>query len=466
MPRLRVVRFWVAAAAIVSVVGSLVAAAASADAPAPSKFRIRTLVKDLENPTSFAFTPDRRIFILEKAGVVKVFDHGRLDEFADLRDAINNVDDRGLLGIALDPDFKRNGWIYLAYTAELDRRHPDSLKPLRPASGAVIRLRARRDNPDLADLRSEQTLLQHLPTPGAWHSIGDIAFDAKGRLIVGMGDGSPYWPHDLNPATGGASALDAQNLDSPNGKLLRVDRNTGRGVADNPFYVSANPNAVRSKVLAFGLRNPFRFSVDPRSGDVWIGDPGSDAWEELDRVPASWSRDSATRELDFGWPCYEGGPDGKLLRQSAMVNVAACRRRFYQQATPAAVAPEYAYHMNGSAIIAGPVLEGGGVPKQLRGGVLFGDFVHSNVLVFRDGAVTALGQPSWWQSPVRFGIAPNGAITWVTFFTGQLREAIYQAPPSDSTGGSWIWAAAGGTGAAAALLGLAIVAIRRARRAT
>lgn len=465
MPRLGVVRVWVAAAATVLAVGSLVAAAASAKSPAPSEFRIRTLVRNLENPTSFAFAPDGRIFILEKAGVVKVFDHGRLAEFADLRDAINNVDDRGLLGIALDPNFGSNGWIYLAYTAELDRRHPDSLKPLRPASGSVIRLRARRDNPDLADLHSEETLLQHLPTPGAWHSIGDIAFDPKGRLIVGMGDGSPYWPHDLNPATGGDSALDAQDLDSPNGKLLRVDRNTGRGVPDNPFYVSAKPDAVRSKVLAFGLRNPFRFSIDSRSGDVWIGDPGSDAWEELDRVPADWSRDSAARELDFGWPCYEGGPNRKLLRQSAMINVAACRRRFYQRASPAAVAPEYAYHMNGSAIIAGPVLYGAAVPKQLRGGVLFGDFVHSNVLVYRDGAVTALGRPSWWQSPVGFGIAPNGAIAWVTFFTGQLREAIYRPPPSDSADGSWIWAAAGGIGGVA-VLGLAIVAIRRRPRPT
>src|SRR4051812_10762659 len=171
MQRLLVVRFSLAAATIV-VVAALVAAVAGAGAPAPSEFRIRTVVKGLENPTSFAFAPDGRIFISEKAGVVKVFDQGRLAEFADLRDAINNVDDRGLLGIALDPDFRRNGWIYLSYTAELDRAHPDSLKPLRPASGAVVRLRARRGDPDLADLRSEQSLLQHLPTPGAWHSIG------------------------------------------------------------------------------------------------------------------------------------------------------------------------------------------------------------------------------------------------------------------------------------------------------
>src|SRR5207244_9188271 len=99
---------------------------------------------------------------------------------------------------------------------------PDQLKPLHPAGGTVIRLRSSTD-PGLADLSSIHTVLDGLPTPGAWHSVGDLAFDADGNLLVGMGDGSPHFPHDIGPTPGGESALDAVDLNSPNGKLLRVD---------------------------------------------------------------------------------------------------------------------------------------------------------------------------------------------------------------------------------------------------
>jgi glucose/arabinose dehydrogenase len=181
--------------------------------------------------------------------------------------------------------------------------------------------------------------LDDLPTPGAWHSIGDLGFDGQGRLLVGMGDGSPYWPKDVGPSRRGQTALVALDLDSPNGKLLRVDPATGHGVPDNPFYVRDQPDSVRSKVLAYGLRNPFRFHVDADSGDIWIGDPGSYMWEELDRVPKTWS--AGRGDLNFGWPCYEGG-NGDLVKQSAMVTVPACERRFYSQAHPRVAAPDYA----------------------------------------------------------------------------------------------------------------------------
>jgi glucose/arabinose dehydrogenase len=434
-----------AAAAVCVIVGVLALGTPSAFAKPPKGFVTRTLVRGLTDPTAFAFAPDGRIFIGEKAGVVRVFDHGRLEEFADLRGEINNYDDRGLLGLALDPKFAENGWVYVGFTKDLRPGDPDKLHP---AGGAVIRLRASRAHPDVGDLSSRQTILDDLPTPGAWHSVGGLAFDRQGRLIVGMGDGSPYFPQDIGPTKRGETALVALDLDSPNGKILRVDRDTGRGVPDNPFYVAAHPGAVRSKILAYGLRNPFRFSVDQRTGDIWIGDPGSSFWEELDEVPAHWS--DPKRELDFGWPCYEGG-SGHLIPQPAMVSVPECKRRFYSSSDPPAAAPMNAYHLKGSAIIGGPVYDGSTYPKSYRGKVFFADVIHDVFFTFEHGHASMFGSPGGADTPVDIAMTPGGNIAYAAFGAGQVRVILNVSAPA-SAGGSANWIAIlVGLGVAAAL---------------
>jgi len=416
-------------AAISIILGGLALGTPSALAQPPKGFVTQTLVRGLTDPTAFAFAPGGRIFIAEKAGVVRVVDHGRLETFADLRGEINNFDDRGLLGLALDPKFAQNGWVYVGFTKELRPADPDKLHP---AGGAVIRIRAVHANPDVGDLSSQQTILDDLPTPGAWHSVGGLAFDRQGRLIVGMGDGSPYFPRDIGPTKRGETALDALDLDSPNGKILRVDRATGRGVPDNPFYIAGHPNAVRSKILAYGLRNPFRFSVDRRTGDIWIGDPGSSLWEELDEVPARWS--NPRRELDFGWPCYEGG-SGHLIPQPAMVSVPECKQRFYSSSHPPAAAPVHAYHFNGSAIIGGPVYDGNTYPKSYRGKVFFADVIHDVFFTFERGHASMFGTPGGADTPVDIAMTPGGNIAYAAFGAGQLR-VILNVRASDPGGRS------------------------------
>jgi glucose/arabinose dehydrogenase len=431
-----------------AVVGGLVLAIGLGAGPSraglPVGFVARTVAHGLDDPTSFAYARDGRVFVTEKAGVLKVLVGGRLDEFADLRDRINNVDDRGLLAVALDPDYGKNGWIYLAYTREL---RPDDPDKVHPAGGEVIRLRASAADPNRADLSSIQVILTGLPTPGAWHSVG--AFDKQGRLLVGMGDGSPYYPGGLGPDKRGLTSLVAQDLDSPNGKILRVDRATGRGVDDNPFYDPAKQDSVRSKVLAYGLRNPFRLSVDPGSGDIWVGDPGSSDWEELDRVPDQWS---SPEELNFGWPCYEGGRL-RSLPQSAMVTVGYCKQHFYSQKEPAVATPAYAYHFNGAAIIGGPVY---------RGSVLFADFVHDRFFAYRDGKVTSFGAPGGWNQVVDIGLTPRGNIAVLAFSTGVLRVIRDTRPPK--TTGLSAWSRAAAALAGSALLAAAAAAVRRRSR--
>jgi hypothetical protein len=281
-------------------------------------------------------------------------------------------------------------------------------------------------------------------------------------LLVGMGDGSPYWPKDIGPSKRGETGLVALDLDSPDGKILRVDPATGRGVRDNPFYDASRPDSVRSKVLAYGLRNPFRFYVDRKSGDVWIGDPGSSFWEELDRIPAKWS--VARGDLDFGWPCYEGG-NGHLIKQPAMVNVPTCKRRFYSQSHPRVATPAYAYHFTGSAIIAGPIYNGTKYPKDERGRLFFSDFVHDTVFTYHNGKVSRFGSSGGWDFPVEFGTTLRGNLAYVSFTKGQLRELVYVGKPGASAGGGSVWpwiviAAAG----AAVLVGLGLVVGRRRAR--
>lgn len=441
---------------LVALVGALGLGAGPASAGPPKGFAVQTLVSGLEDPVEAAWAPDGRVFIIEKAGVVKVLQAGKLREFADLRARVNNIDDRGLLGLALDPHFGRNGWIYLAYTKELRPDDPDQDTPVHPAGGTVIRLRSSRADPGLADLSSIHTVLDGLPTPGAWHSVGDLAFDQEGNLIVGMGDGSPYFPKDIGPTKSGeVSALDALDLDSPNGKLLRVDPETGHGVRGNPYYDAAHPDRVRSKVIADGLRNPFRFSVDPGNGDIWIGDPGSSDWEELDFLPS----DADAAQRNFGWPCYEGGPDG-LLEQSAMVNVPACIRGFYSRSDPPAEAPVYAYHFTGSAIIGGPVYEGDAYPGRYRGRVFFADLVHDIFFTYHDGKTERFGTPGGWGTAVNLVQTPRGNIAYVAFGTGQLRVIRSLNPPTGGRSGWW-WVLLAGVVVAGA--GAALVVGRRAR---
>jgi glucose/arabinose dehydrogenase len=429
--------------AAVAVVAAAVLAPAAVAGP-PEGYVRAIVANGFEVPTAFAYAPDGRIFVIEKAGVVKVVRNGRVEEFADLRDEVNGVDDRGLLGLALDPEFAENGWIYLAFTKEL---RPDDPDKRHPAGGAVVRVGP---TPGV-----RRTILEDLPTPGVWHSVGDLDFDADGRLLVGMGDGSPYWPGSINSSPLGRTALRALDLDSANGKVLRVDPATGLGVPDNPFYDAARPDAIRSKVLAYGLRNPFRFVLDRDVGDLWIADPGSSLWEELNRLPDGFSVERG--EANFGWPCYEGGGSGRSLRQPDMRDVPQCRK-LYRQSSPPVAAPEVSYHLTGAAIIGGAFYRGKGYPVSENGALFLADVVHDTVFTFEDGTLSTFGTRGGWGLPVDIGASDRGNVAYLAITTGELWELVYQG---DGGAGVWPWLAIGAL-AALALAGVA-VASRRAR---
>ena len=309
----------------------------------PSGFQDSTVITGLINPTAVRFASDGRIFIAEKSGLIKEFDN--LSDttptiVADLKTEVDNYWDRGLLGLALDPNFPTSPYIYVlyAYDAPPGGTAPtwNDACPTPPGpttDGCVVQGRLARLTLSGNTATSEQVLIQGWCQQYPSHSIGDLHFGTDGSLFVSAGEGANFGIVDYGESGGGSgsptpanpcgdppspvgTALSPPNAEggalrsqSPrraagepvvlNGAILRVDPATGAGVASNPLSSSSDANARR--IVAYGLRNPFRFTLRPGTNDVWLGDVGWNDWEEVNRVP-----DPTTGPLNFGWPCYEG----------------------------------------------------------------------------------------------------------------------------------------------------------------
>jgi len=284
-----------------------------------------------------AFAPDGRIFVWQKNGVIRIIKNGSVlpTPFLDISSKVNTFDDRGFWGLAFDPNFATNGFIYMSYVFENTGNTNDS----GAKTSRFTRVTANPANPDVALAGSETTILGSVGTPpcsaqpvgsdcipadGSSHTIGNILFAPDGTLYLGNGDGADAGFAD-------PLALRAQNLDSYNGKILHINKD-GTAVPGNPFYDGTN--SVHSKVWLYGVRNPFRFNIHPVTGDIWFGDVGWNTWEEVDR---------GVKGANYGWPCYEGAGV-----QSAYSNQAPCNTLSAGAVTP----PYYTYnHSVGSTAI-------------------------------------------------------------------------------------------------------------------
>jgi glucose/arabinose dehydrogenase len=372
--------------------------------------------------TAIAFAPDGRIFVALKSGVVRVVENGALlpGSFVDLSGQVNDHHDRGLLGIAVHPDFPSSPYVYLLFTHDPPGTTNDG------GGGRVSRLV--RVTADAAQGHDRAVAGSELPQttpggPGHWvmlgtnstaanigdasngrdttkascmtaksmaqppiedcipadensHTIGTVTFAADGSLFVGSGDGSNYTSVDPR-------ALRAQRLDSLAGKILRIDPDTALGLPDNPFYDAASPGRNRSKVWSYGLRNPFRFGVHPVTSEPAIGDVGWDTWEEID----------VGKGANFGWPCYEGGANSgnesgvtRSLRHSGyetQSSTSAACGALYAQGLAAVKAPWFAYKhgvadgsgaSGGAAVGAGAYYGGATYPAAFQGALFMIDY--------------------------------------------------------------------------------------------
>lgn len=245
----------------------------------PLSVSFEDVYSGLNGPVGLYHCGDDRLFILEKnVGQIEIIDTlgNYVGTFLDVGGLLSSGSERGLLGMAFDPDYSETGRFYINYTNS--------------SGNTVIARYTVSANPNQANSGSAEILLT-ISQPFGNHNGGHIAFGPDGFLYIGMGDGG----------SAGDPGNRAQNLNDRLGKMLRIDvsGNSGYSVpASNPFVGVPN---TQSEIWASGLRNPWKFSFDKNTGDLWIADVGQNLWEEVNVVPAT-----SVGGENYGWRCFEG----------------------------------------------------------------------------------------------------------------------------------------------------------------
>jgi glucose/arabinose dehydrogenase len=332
--------------------------------PSNVELRFRRLAGGLNSPVSLASPKDGtgRIFILEKRGVIKVWNGERIRSvpYLDISGRVNSGGgEQGLLGMAFHPDFKTNRFFFIAYT--------DGQGDLR-----IVRFRAGKTyKVNTAKKRTHKIVLQVSHRKDTLHNGGQLQFGSK-LLFISTGDGGGTGDPDGN----------AQNTKSLLGKILRinVDRRCGDRLYCSP---SGNPfvgKTGRNQIWHYGLRNPWRFSMDRKNGAMWIADVGDKDWEEVNRVGAT------AKAVNFGWDCREG-------LEPYEPNNSYCSGATFRD--PISV---YANSSGRCAVIGGYVYRGKQDP-ELRGIYPFAD--HCS------GEVWGIGRSGGTWKRARIGTAPG-----------------------------------------------------------
>jgi glucose/arabinose dehydrogenase/PKD repeat protein len=471
----------------IACLGCLIASAVSASGASalPPGFTESTTISGLELPTAVRFAPGGQVIVAEKSGLIKTFDNlsdPSATTVADLRTEVYNTWDRGLLGIALDPGFASNRFLYVLYTRNakiggaapfwptLDGTNDDCPGPVTPpdalkpgpvndgcvASGRLVRLQL---SPSLASVTSSQTLIedqwcQQFPS----HSIGSLAFDTQGRLYVSAGDGASFSSSDwdqfgiprnpcgdppggvgavLTPPSAEGGALRAQDLRTPadptglDGSVIRIDPQTGDPAAGNPL---AGPDLNARRTIAYGFRNPFRIAIRPGTNELWVGDVGWGHREEIDRLPPT----SAGIAPNFGWPCYEGAEH--------IYGVTVCQDLFVDALQPI-VPPVFTYEHqqpvvsgdscdSGSSSTSGLAFESSSLfPARYDGSLFFADYSRNCIWVMRDSSGDGVPDASAVENfrpgaggPVDLQFGPGGALYYADIADGEVRAISYQGP--------------------------------------
>ena len=307
----------------------------------PLGMGLETVVEGLDFPLWLTSPPDDpRLFVVEKGGRVVIVENGAPlpTPFLDLRGQVSTGSEQGLLSLAFHPDYAANGRFFVNFTD--------------PAGDTrVVEYRASPADPDRADSGTARVVLA-IEQPFSNHNGGLVLFGPDGMLYVGMGDGG----------SGGDPQGNGQDLGALLGKMLRIDVDGGQPYAspqDNPFVDTAG---ARPEVWAYGLRNPWRFSFDRETGDLYIADVGQNRTEEVNAVSG------AGRGLNYGWNVMEG--------TSCFEPREGCDEE-------GLTLPVTEYdHGDGCSVTGGYVYRGAAIP-DLRGTYLYSDYCSGFVRGFR-----------------------------------------------------------------------------------
>lgn len=247
----------------------------------PEGFAYSEIISGLESVSTFCILPDGSILIGKQEGEIYHFKEGMVSPNPTLSIPTIAGADRGLVGIAADPDFSENHYIYCTYTLE-DNSH-------NRVSRFQLQAEDHSDEHDhieflYGELSSEEVIVELSPLRGPWHAGGAIVFDSKGYMFVTTGDNS--------------TPDNAQDLSTTHGKVLRLHKD-GSIPTDNPFY---HVGGSASMVWGYGLRNPYTMTINPNNDRIFINDVGKDSWEEIN--------DASEPGRNFGWPLFEGSSNG------------------------------------------------------------------------------------------------------------------------------------------------------------
>ncbi len=330
----------------------------AAAAAAPTVLSDSVVVPGLAYPTAFAWTPDGRLIVTEDAGTVRVVRGGtlRARPALDLRSRVCESAERGLVGVAVDPQFTTNHFIYLYWTHDVHGfcGQGGADAPENRVTRHVL------GNDDLVVPGSERVLIDHLPSLRWYHQAGDLHFGADSLLYVSVGDNMCSVS---DPSKCAGLNTNARRLDLPLGKILRITRD-GQVPSSNPYVGAARARRCTApsgpqpgtgpctEIFASGLRNPFRFAQRPGTNRFFVNDVGQDTWEEVDDLVAG---------ADYGWNVREG--------RCATGSTTNCGPTPYRN--PVHVYP----HSSGcSAVTGGVFVPSGAWPAPYSGSYLYSDY--------------------------------------------------------------------------------------------
>ena len=374
-------------AVLIAVTGLTLVTASSAQAAPPPGFQVTQVVgSGLNGPSGFEILPDGRILVLERAGLVKLVKNGQLQAtpFANLPSTPSG--DRGLIGVAADPNFANNQFVYFYYTGTDELNH-------------LVRLSAATDvGADPFELYRTQSPSKEL------HVGGSIRFGPDGKLYFAVGDNG--------------TSENGQNLANPHGKIIRINSD-GSIPADNPFVGQAGK---LPEIWAYGFRNPWRFQFDSATGQLYGGDVGDTTWEEVNHI---------VKGGNYGWPLMEG----PVCRPADQTQCNGMIRPIYTWNHDTGNGPV------SSAAVGGPVYRGSQFPPEYQGRYFFGDYGQGFI---RSGLLDANGNMSDVKdfnaqagSVVDMKVAPDGSLYYITYFPGRLYKVTYDlanhAPTANAT---------------------------------